>query len=185
MKKLLPLACALALSALSTSAVAGDFFVRGEAGQSDVKLKATGVGSDSDKDTAYSLRGGYWFNQNFAVETNYSQLYKQNLYRDSVNYLDAKLTTMGVGIVVKEHVTPEPVGFFVQLRGGFVRSKLAVDTNLGDASETSTKPYYGIGAGYDFSKTFGLSLNYDHNQDSVDDVKVTANTLSLGAEFRF
>jgi predicted porin len=185
MKKFLVLACALALSGLSSAALAGEGFVRGEAGQSDVKVKVDGLGSDSDKDTAYSLRGGYWFNPNFAVEGHYSRFYDKTLYDDGTDYVDGKLSAIGLGIVAKEHYSESNLGFFVQLRAGVARGKVSVDTSEGSGSATSTKPYYGIGAGYDFSPRFGLSLNYDHNQGSGDGLKITANTLSLGLEARF
>ena len=185
MKKSLMLACALALSGLSASAFAGDGFVRAEVGQSKVKGSLDGGDSAHDDDTAYSLRGGYWFNSNFAVEGNYSRFYDQTLYNDGEDYVNAKLSSLGLGVVVKEHATPTDLGFFVQLRGGIARGKLSVDSSLGNGSETSTKPYYGIGAGYDFSKTFGISLNYDHNQGSGGDLRISANTLSLGLEARF
>lgn len=185
MKKFLVLACALAFSGMSATAFAGEGFVRAEAGQSDVKLKVDGLGSDSDKDTAYSLRGGYWFTSNFAVEGHYSRFYDKTLYDDGTDYVDGKLSAMGLGVVAKQHTTETGLGFFVQLRAGVARGKVSIDTSEGSGSATSTKPYYGIGAGYDFSRTLGLSLNYDHNQGSGDGIKITANTLSLGLEARF
>lgn len=185
MKKFLVLACALALSSLSTTAVAGEGFVRAEVGQSDIKLKVTDLGSESDNDTAYALRGGYWFTQNFAVEAHYSRFYDKNLYRDGSDYVDGKLSAVGVGIVAKQHYAESDLGFFVQARAGVARGKVSLDTSEGSGSATSTKPYYGIGAGYDFNRHFGLSLNYDHNQGSGDGLKITANTLSLGLEARF
>ena len=185
MKNVLMLAGALALAGMSNAAVAGQGFVRGEIGQSDVKLKVDGLGSESDKDTSYSLRGGYWFNSNFAVEGHYSRFYDKSLYNDGTDFVDAKLSAFGVGVVAKEHAAKAEDGFFVQLRAGISRGKLSVDSSLGNGSETSTKPYYGIGAGYDFSRTFGVSLNYDHDQGSGDGIGITANTLSLGLEARF
>ncbi|TLX22675.1 porin family protein [Thermomonas fusca] len=185
MKKSLMLACALVLAGLSGTASAGEAFVRGEIGKSDVKLKLDGVGSESDKDTAYALRGGYWFNSNFAVEGHYSRFYDQTLYNDGAGYVDGKLSAIGLGMVAKEHTTDSGLGFFVQLRAGVARGKISLDTSEGSGSETSTKPYYGIGAGYDFSRRFGLSLNYDHNQGSGGGLEITANTLSLGLEARF
>lgn len=185
MKKSLLVASLLAALSLSSTAFAGEAFVRAEVGQSKAKASIEGLGSDHDKDTAYSLRGGYWFNSNFAVEGHYSRFYDETLYNDGEVYLDGKLSAFGLGVVVKEHATPTDLGFFVQLRGGIARGKLSLDSNLGSDSATSTKPYYGIGAGYDFSKTLGVSLNYDHNQGSGDGLKISANTLSLGLEARF
>ena len=63
------LACALALAALSTSAFAadgsGDWYLRGELGNSRLSVQDL---SGHDNDTAYGVRGGYWFNPNFAAE---------------------------------------------------------------------------------------------------------------------
>ncbi|MFT4179849.1 MAG: porin family protein [Thermomonas sp.] len=179
------LACALALSGLSSAAVAGEGFIRGEAGRSDIKFAADDIGSAKDKDTSLSLRGGYWFNKNFAVEGHYSRFYDTSLYNDGTDYADAELSAIGLGVVAKEHFTDTGLGFFIQLRAGAARGKVSVDTSEGSGSVTSTKPYYGIGAGYDFNRNFGLSLNYDHNQGSGDGIKITANTLSLGLEARF
>lgn len=185
MKKSLMLAGVLALCGLSSSAFAGEAFVRGEVGQSKVKASIEGLGSDHDKDTAYSLRGGYWFNPNFAVEGHYSRFYDTSLYNDGTDYVDGKLSAIGLGVVAKQHFSESNLGFFVQVRAGVARGKVSIDTSEGSGSATSTKPYYGIGAGYDFNRSFGLSLNYDHNQGSGDGLKITANTLSLGLEARF
>lgn len=185
MNKFLGLACALAIAGVSGTAFAGEGFVRGEIGRSDVKLKVDGLGSESDKDSAYSLRGGYWFNSNFAVEGHYSRFYDATLYDDGTDYVDAKLSAIGLGVVAKEHATDSGLGFFVQLRAGVARGKVSLATPQGSGSETSTKPYYGIGGGYDFNRRFGVSLNYDHNQGSGGGLKLTANTLSLGLEARF
>lgn len=184
MKKSLLVASLLAALSLSSTAFAGEAFVRAEVGQSKAKASVEDLGSGHDKDTAYSLRGGYWFNSNFAVEGHYSRFYDETLY-DGVDYLNGKLSAFGLGVVVKEHATPTDLGFFVQLRGGIARGKLSLNSNLGRGSATSTRPYYGIGAGYDFSKTLGVSLNYDHNQGSGDGLKISTNTLSLGLEARF
>ena len=107
------------------------------------------------------------------------------LYNDGTDYVDGKLSAIGLGVVAKQHFSESNLGFFVQVRAGVARGKVSIDTSEGSGSATSTKPYYGIGAGYDFNRSFGLSLNYDHNQGSGDGLKITANTLSLGLEARF
>ncbi|WP_240096347.1 porin family protein [Thermomonas flagellata] len=185
MKKSLMAAAALMLCGLSASATAGDGFVRAEVGQSKVKAILEDVGSSHDKDTAYSLRGGYWFNPNFAAEASYSHFYDRPLFKDGQGRADGKLSAIGLGMIAKEHATETDLGFFVQLRAGIARSKFSIRSTQGNDSETSNRPYYGIGAGYDFSKTFGVSLNYDHNRASVGALRLRTNTLSLGLEARF
>ncbi|QNP39390.1 porin family protein [Lysobacter solisilvae (ex Woo and Kim 2020)] len=173
MKKILVLSAALALAGLSTSAMAagGQGFARVEVGNSDVDVDVSGLGSGSDSDTGYSLRGGYYFNDNFAVEGAYNSLYDQD---------GAELTSFGVGLMAKKSFGANNSGFFIDGRIGVERVKGDVD-----GSDTSTEPYYGVGAGYDFSESFGLSLNYDFHSADFDGVSVDADTLNLAGEFRF
>jgi len=188
MKKHLVLASALVLAGLSTAAAAADsnWFVRGEAGRSNVNFDASGLGSDSDNDTSYSLRAGYWFNRNFAVEGFYSKLYDQDFTYQTSNDTNVKLSAIGLGVVGKKNFGADGNGFFIDGRAGITRGKIDASIDgLGSDSATSTKAYFGAGVGYDFSRNFGLSLNYDHHKGSGDGLDITAKTLTLGAEYRF
>lgn len=40
-----------------------------------------------------------------------------------------------------------------------------------DAESSSAKPYFGVGAGYDFNEKFGLSVNYDRLKGGDDGVE--------------
>jgi hypothetical protein len=173
MKKILILSCALALAGLSTSAMAagGQGFARVEVGNTDVDVDISGLGSASDSDTGYSLRGGYYFTDNFAVEGSYNNLYDQD---------GGELSSFGVGVVGKKNFGANNSGFFIDGRVGFERVKGDVD-----GSDTSNEAYYGVGAGYDFSESFGLSLNYDFHSADFDGVSVDADTINVGGEFRF
>jgi len=42
-----------------------------------------------------------------------------------------------------------------------------------------------VGVGYDFTNTFGVSLNYDVLKGSGEGVDVTAKPLTLGIEYRW
>ena len=176
------LASALALAALSTSAFAadgnGDWYLRGEAGNSRLSVQDL---SGHDNDTAYGVRGGYWFNPNFAAEAFYTNYGKQ-----SSDGASAKLEGIGAGIVGKKNFGPDNSGFFIDGRAGLQRARTSVRlAGVGGADDHSTKPYVGVGAGYDFSKAFGMSVNYDYNRADAFGGKLTARTLTLGAEYRF
>ena len=181
MKKIFVLTTAIALTGLSTSALAAGGFVRGELGRSHVTADLDGVGSDSDNDSSYSIRGGYYFNDNFAIEGFYS-----NLYDKSQDGVSGKLSAIGVGLVGKKNFGPDNTGFFIDGRAGIARGKIEVSaTGLGSDSATSTKPYFGVGAGYDFNKNLGVSLNWDYLKGSGDGVSLTAKPLTVAVEYRF
>ena len=189
MKKEMMLLSGLVLALAATPAMAGGF-IRGEIGRSDVNIDVDGVGNDSDNDTSYSIRGGYFFNHNFAVEGFYSSFYDKSVEFDDgaggTVDVDGKLSGIGLGIVGKTDLGNDQTGFFVMGRAGIMRGEIeASATGLGSDSESSTKPYFGVGLGYDFSPKLGLSLNWDQQKGSGDGVSVTARTLALGLEARF
>jgi hypothetical protein len=190
MKKEMMLLTGLALAFAATPALATGGFVRGEIGKSNVNVDVSGLGDDSDDDTSYSIRGGYFFNNNFAVEGFYSNFYDKSVEFDDGSGgtidVNGKLSGFGVGLVGKTDIGNDQTGFYVMGRAGIMRGKLDVSaTGLGSEDESSTKPYFGVGVGYDFSPKWGMSLNWDQHKGSGDDVDVTARTLSLGVEARF
>ena len=91
-----------ALSVVSI-AIVGQWFVRGEAGRSHVNADVSGVGGNSDHDSAYSFRTGYYFNPNFAVEGFYSNLYDKDFTYATPNDGNVKLNAIGVGVVGKKN----------------------------------------------------------------------------------
>ena len=186
MKKHLLLAAGLGLAMLSTSAFAqGHGFVRGELGRSNVDISVDGVGSVDDNDTAWGVRGGYWFNANIGVEGFYTRYYGQTI-NDGTDSYDVALHGVGLGLVAKKNFGGEHQGFFIGGRAGIARGVATVDYD-GDveADASSAKPYFGVNAGYDFNEKFGMSLNYDRLKASEDGTSVTAKTLTLGFEARF
>lgn len=183
MKKLIlsgVIACSVLSSAAMAAARDGQGFVRAELGSSNVKIEVDGE-SDRDQDNMYSLRGGYWFNANLAIEGFYS-----NIYDESVDGGSIDMRGFGVGVVAKKNFGQDGNGFFVDGRAGVaaMRTKVVVD-DFGSESETKTKPYLGVGVGYDFSDNFGLSLNYDYHRIDAFDASIDAGALTLGGEYRF
>ncbi|WP_460731389.1 porin family protein [Lysobacter tyrosinilyticus] len=174
MKKTLILSVALALAGLSTSALAaeGQGFVRGTIGQTNVDVD----GGGSDDDTSFSVGGGYYFNANFAVEGAYSDLYNKD---------GGKLSSFGAGVVGKKNFGANNSGFFIDGRLGVERVKGEASDGVTSVDDTSTKAYYGVGAGYDFSEAFGLSLNYTFHKADLEGLSLDADTISVAGEYRF
>jgi outer membrane protein W len=172
------LASALVLAGLSSSAVAAEgWFVRGEAGTTTLEID----GAEGDDDT-FGVRGGYFFTPNVAVEGFYT-----NYGDDSGDGVSIKASGYGVGVVGKKNFGPnEHTGFFISGRVGAVHieTKLGVD-GVGNAKDSSTEGYVGVGAGYDFTRNFGLSLNYDYAKTDIFDVDAKLKTATLGIEYRF
>ncbi|MGQ4583883.1 outer membrane beta-barrel protein [Lysobacter sp. F60174L2] len=184
MKNTLILSSALALAVLAPSAMAanGTGYIRAEVGQSDVEMSFAGF-SDSEKDTSATFGGGYWFNQNFAVEGHIGTLYTEYLGDD----VDLDLVSFGAGVAAKKNFGPGNTGFFVGGRAGIARITAQLREDDFDVidDEHSTKPYFGVSVGYDFNRRFGLSLNLDRRQADFEGVDVDVDTIAVGGEFRF
>lgn len=179
MNKITTLALALSLAAVSAPAFAGEgagAFVRGEIGTTEAD-----VNGYETRDPAFTVRGGYNVNKHFGVEGFVGQY-----YNDEFLGTDAKATGYGVAMVVKHRFGTDK-GFFIDGRVGLARTKLSIDTAIGDVDYSKTTPYTGVGFGYDFNERYGVSLNYAH-QNAIkveNNLKVRLDTLSLGFEYRF
>lgn len=182
----LALVVGLALASIAAPAFAGDGFIRVEAGRSDVEIDIEDFASGSDTDTSYGVRGGYWFMPNLAVEAFYSQLYSTS-FNDGFDTYRAKLHAVGVGLAAKKNYDAEHQGFFISGRAGIARGVITaeLDGSVEDSEASSAKPYFGVGAGYDFSERFGLSVNYDRLQGDGDGIEVDVDNVTLGLEMRF
>ncbi len=179
MKNTMLFASLLALAGLSTSAMAADnssnWYLRGEAGNSRLS-----VNGNSGSDTSFGGRVGYYFNPNFAVEGFYT-----DFGSSSDSGFSAKIDGFGAGLVGKMSFSPDNTGWFIDARAGVLRSKTKVSFGGFHASDSSTKGYIGVGGGYDFTRNFGLSLNYDYNGVDVFSQGGSLKTLTAAAEFRF
>lgn len=208
----------LSTSARAVEGAGGFIRVEAGKGNFDVAGKgfsAFGTNSPvrgSDRDNSLSVRGGYFFNAYMGVEGFYSNYGEGNgedrigvirggdepVEYISLNRVAEKVAAIGLGVVGKTDFGGDSRGVYINGRAGFVRAKTDVrwtsfsyaeDWHTTKFSDTSTKPYVGMGLGYDFTPNFGLSLNCDWTKAELakDSIEVSAKlqTLTLGAEFRF
>ena len=182
MKKTLILCGALALALFSSSASAGQGFLRAELGRSETEI-STDLFSSSDEDTSAVFAGGYWFNANLAVEGHVGAFYNQELDNDQ----ELDVVAVGIGLVGKKNFGANNSGVFVSGRAGVSRITVQVREDEVDVvdDESSTKPFFGVGVGYDFNQNWGLSLNYDRRQADIEGVDIDVDTVSIGGEWRF
>lgn len=180
MKHSFLLLAGLAAASLSTSAFAGEGsggFLSAEAGNTNLSIPGAG----DDNDTAYGVRGGYFFNANWGVEGFYTKLGDE-----SVGGVDVDLDSYGVGLVGKKNMDGPHDGFFIAGRIGVARTTVDVNiSGLGSASDSSNRVYVGAAAGYDFSKNLGLSLNVNHQRPQVFNETLRVTTTTLALEYRF
>ena len=162
-KILATLACALILAGAAQTAAAAETGCTPDCasernGKAFVRVEAGRTLEDNAPADVFSLRGGYWFNDNFAIEGSYTQWNIPHHEEWGTN-LNGRWD-VGLGVV----------GFFISGRAG-----LALEVYEGRRWESKRiVPTVGVGAGYDFTDRFGLNVNYD-----------SANTLTAGAEWRF
>src|SRR5690606_30319856 len=151
------LACGLlALCALPTFAHAADghAFIAGDVGNSTIKVE----GADGD-DTAFRVRGGYFFNQYVGVEAMYA-----NYGEDSDGGVSAKLDGYGAGLVVQAPIMKD--------------SKASVGARFGYAHRSVDACVAGR-ASIDWEQT---SPKFDVGSQAYD---VMVQTVTVGVQYRF
>jgi OmpA-OmpF porin, OOP family len=182
-------------------AVDGQFFVNGEVAGSDVNI--ANLQGRSQTSTAGAVRLGYLWNAgtiSWGVEAGYVDLGKVTGYNNYAVYdaggpydpLRVNLKTYGelLGGNFKLHYGD--YGWFLSARGGWFHSQTTahVRDQLGYASASSSSSgdgfYAGIGAGYDFSRNMGISLNYDLYQSRASGIyDGRFNTSVYGGTFEY
>lgn len=207
MKKLISIvALSAALVAPLTTVLAGPndngFFVRGNVGQSDYRVSNQYFSSNTN--FGWDLGAGYrWGTSSggWGIDAGYVDLGQAKLNK---NYTDYE-TGLGLGTRGKASTHGWTIGgnwvyqfsdeWNVQARTGLAftksRATITLSDNLGNStypirgSSSNTSWYGGLGVGYDFSRNFGVSLNYDYYRIGYKGGGDSASLLSLGAEVRF
>lgn len=202
----LSLSFALAAAAFTCSAQAAEgngLFVRAEVGKSNYSVADSGFYQDSSKlfDTthasSYSVRGGYYFNANWAVEGFVGKTGKTS---NSTQYPEVTIhashgnSSYGIGIVGKKSLGDAHQGFFIGGRAGMATASDKIDYHFSgrDGSEAKYRVssvesslYVGANAGYDFNRHVGLSLNIDYRRHKLFQQSARTMTASLALEYRF
>ncbi len=196
---------AVALVASASSAMAGDFYVLGAAGQSKFDIdkgamdgavrSVAGVAltssSTDDSDTAYKLQFGWQFHKNFALEGGYVDLgkaqYQANFTSGGTAYSlnsDAKVDGWNIGIVGTLPVA-DSLSVFGKL--GTIYAKTDASASVGPVNvggnERQWRGNWGLGATYDFTKT--VSVRAEWEQFDLSNDIGTTDMWSVGLVFKF
>lgn len=181
--RLAALAALVAGGLCSTQALAADTggFVGAEFGTSELDVDIDDVGSGSDSDQSFLLRGGYYFTPNLAVEA-----FHAGLYDESEDGASLDVDGFGVGLVGRRNFGADGNGFYILGRAGAFRASASASLEeLGSGDDESTVPYFGVGAGYDFNRNVGIGLNYTHYRGDFEGMDIDSNTFTAGVEYRF
>ncbi len=116
-------------------------------------------------------RWGYW-----GIDLGYANF---NGFGD--NGLDLDVDGFTAGVNARFNIADQ---WYVSARGGAFRWDAELDLGAVRAEDDGTDFYAGIGAGYDFSKTFSAGVAYDYyNVDTNGDADI--GLISVNAELRF
>ncbi len=179
----------LALAGASSVAAAADddrWFVRGNLGTSKLDINDFG---NFGSGTAGGVSGGYWFNPNLGLEGRYMDYGKHDV--GFVGGGSARIDGWGIGVVGKWNFGPNNTGFYVDARGGFLRTHTDVPAALqgGGGSvhltDDHSSGYLGVGAGWDFSRNLGIGVNYEYAGARAFGVHGQTSTVTGDVEFRF
>lgn len=162
-------ALAVLLSAvIAAPAIAADAYIGANAGQN--KMDFSGLKAS----TAYSVFGGYSFNEYIAAELAY------------VDFGSADID--GGGTVKGSAVSINAVGSFPLGRDFSLFAKLGYAStkveSAGSASETKDDTTYGIGAQYNATRNVGIRLAYDNYRVGKTTTKDSGFT-SIGVLYKF
>lgn len=179
----------LASLALCGAALAQGY-VGVSAGQAKVDVDCSGTLTCDDTDNAYKIFGGYMFAPNYGIEGAY---YNQGKVRQTFNDVslgDVRAVYKGDGFgLYAIGVLPfDRWSLFGKL--GIVSSKIklnATSSVLGSfsASDRSTKPALGLGAGYEFTKNIGARFEFERMRVEFEGEKVDVDLVSVGVLYRF
>jgi OOP family OmpA-OmpF porin len=155
---------------------------RGNLNVSGQDLTGLANASVDDSDTTYTVRGGYRFHPNLAVELGYYDLgqYSFNGTSGAVAVSgSAKAKSYGVSLVAIAPIQ----AFDLYGRVGWAESELKVNANTAlataNASDRQGEATYGLGARWNFSKNIGLFAEWMKND------KIKVDNYMAGVDFRF
>lgn len=200
--KLALVAAVLSVASAAAAAQDGQFFVNGSLGRSNYSASGWGGGHRDNTDTQGALRFGYLWHAgalDYGVETGYADLGEMTQHGSysylapnggstQVNYrqsLSAKGWLLGGNLKYNFGSS-----WYVSARGGWFRAKTtgtvdAVGYGAGRSSQTDTRGYVGVGAGYNLSKAWSVGVGYDYYDLGGRYSDAHVNAYSATAEFRF
>jgi OmpA-OmpF porin, OOP family len=176
---------AIAALLLSSSALAQSSYISVAGGQGHQKIECSGLPTCDDTGTALKVVAGSGFAQGLALEVGYLDFGKVRAGGLGIN-TEIRVSALTLGGAFKANFTPD---FAAHARLGLASVKAkarASNAFFSDsASETKSKPYYGLGLSYAVSKVVALEAGADFSKAELEGDKADVRALTVGARFTF
>ncbi len=135
-----------------------------------------------DSDTTYTIRGGYRFHPNFAVEVGYYDLGKYGFSGNlGTTYVSGSVKAKSYGISLVAIAPMDQVDIYGRL--GWAESELKANANAtlvtANSSDRQGEATYGLGARWNFAKNMGVFAEWMKND------KISVDSYVAGIDFRF
>ncbi len=168
-------------STLPSWYIGGGFGV-GNLGLSGQDLTGLTNASVDDSDTTYTLRGGWRFHPNFAVELGYYDL-GQYAFSGTSGPVSvsgsAKAKSYGISLVAIAPV--DQFDFYARI--GWEESEIKVNANTanltGNVNDRDSGATYGVGARWNMTRNWGLFAEWMKNDE------IEVDSYLIGVDFRF
>ena len=177
MKKVFLSAVAVMGLTLSNMALSQSY-VGGNLGMARIDLNCT-ISCDKTG-TGGKIYAGHKFAPNWAGEVSYIDYGKL-----TSGPLSLKVTSSGVGLGVAYHGVITETWNWVA-RAGLASNRLKSVVPLSSSSDTSIKPYLGVGVGYAFSPELNLTAEADFSKSKLENIaSPNVRLISLGLRYGF
>jgi OmpA-OmpF porin, OOP family len=188
-KQILLGAAFVAASAFASAAMA-EGYVGGAIGRSEWKVDCSGTTTCDKNDTGFKVYGGYMFMPYVGVEAAYLSLGKAKAtFTDPVlGNVSGELKGDGFAAFAVGAFPIQDFVLFGKLGFASIKAKVnATSSTQGTANESDTNSDFawGLGAGYNITKNFGVRAEWERYRVKFLDEKSDVDMISLGAHFRF
>lgn len=103
----------------------------------------------------------------------------------TVSTIKNKVNSLSIGADYLYFLAEKPEGFYVTAGLGFHHWKVDATAAGVSVSDTSNKPGFSAGVGYNFNSTFGAEFRYLASKYGAGAKDITANALQFGVTLRF
>ena len=182
MKKFVTRIAVLSAGWLMCSGALAQGYVGVASGTSKMDLDCAGAAVCDESGSAAKLVGGYEFSPGWAGELGFVDFGKTKAADSGVS-VSIKAQAVTFGVAYQAQFNPQ-WGLNLRLGAAQVRAKGSV-AGLGSVTDTTTKPYVGVGLNYALSPKVRIELGADFTKGEIEGAKADVHAVTLGAKFSF